>query len=189
MNENAVIDEGFFMENPPKKTPKNLIPDAKYYLIRAKDSRTIYITDKKPDYEKEPFYESCVGSRGCMYNYLLAYSINHFNVPCTESDIDSYLILLGIYPIENSVSYVFDKPKEVNFDEALTHTDSFVVDSKISEHYRLYDWHIPMLLNREPFKGYIQENYQTLIKNGGSTVFNAAKEVREVKELNKRLLI
>ena len=33
------------------KVSQNNIPDAKYYLVRPKDSEMIFVMDKKPDYE------------------------------------------------------------------------------------------------------------------------------------------
>ncbi len=44
--------------NDISKTSENSIPDAKYYLVRLKDSKTVYIMNQKPDYNKWPFYKA-----------------------------------------------------------------------------------------------------------------------------------
>lgn len=76
MNEDEVAEgcvpsaEMDFFEN----TSKDSIPDAKYYLVRPKGSKTVYIMDLKPEYNKGPFYKACekkhVISKYLLYKFI-----------------------------------------------------------------------------------------------------------------------
>ena len=61
MNEDDVVKSCTQSEEvtPSKKSSKNSIPDAKYYLVRPRDSEMVFIMDEKPNYKEEPFYNSC----------------------------------------------------------------------------------------------------------------------------------
>ena len=189
MNENAVLDDYFFQveTDSSKNDSKDPIPDAKYYLVRPKDSDIIFIMDTKPDYKKEPFYNSCKGCKSDMNDYLKAYCLDKFGTEYMSVDEDGYLHALGICPDENSVSYIFNEPTEdkVDISTVLNTTDNFTVDKEVANHYKIYDWHIAALLALEPFKTYIEKTY------GSKT--EEPKVVEESKNsetnLNKRLLI
>lgn len=175
------------------KTSQNNIPDAKYYLIRPKDSSIIFVIRKKPDYKEEPFYNSCKGCKLDMENYLTTHSLSELNL---ENTTEGYYFLsdLGICPDENSVSYIFNDPAEAKVDvfEVLTSIDTFSVDKEVARYYKIFDWHILTLLNNEPFKSYIQEHLDEF-KIGGSKAPSALGPTKESKGtpviLNKRLLI
>lgn len=181
MNENAVLDDYFFPveTDSSKNDSKDPIPDAKYYLVRPKDSDIIFIMDTKPDYKKEPFYNSCKGCKSDMNDYLKAYCLDKFGTEYMSVDEDGYLHALGICPDENSVSYIFNEPTEdkVDISTVLNTTDNFTVDKEVANHYKIYDWHISGLLSIEPFNAYIQEHYRP--KNAEN----------KTSSLNKRLLI
>ena len=76
MNEDEVAEgcvlpaEMDFFEN----TSKDSILDAKYYLVRPKGSKTVYIMDLKPEYNKGPFYKACekkhVISKYLLYKFI-----------------------------------------------------------------------------------------------------------------------
>lgn len=137
-----------FFEN----TSKDSILDAKYYLVRPKGSKTVYIMDLKPEYNKGPFYKACEKNM----SYLNTYCISLFRVPC-ENGYNS-LFVIGLVPDEDSIAYIFDEPKENKMDLKKASTDTYKVDNEVAIHYGLFDWHIPMLLINEPFKKYIQEH-------------------------------
>lgn len=184
MNEDEVVEgcipsaEVLFYGN----SPKDSIPDAKYYLIRPKNSDIIFAMDKKPDYKEEPFYNSCKGCKLDMENYLTEHCSSTLNVDNTTEG-RYFLSDLGICPGENSVSYVFNNPAEtkVNISTVLNTTDNFTVDKEVANHYKIYDWHIAGLLALEPFKTYIEKNYGSKTKE--------PKVAKGSETLNKRLLI
>lgn len=176
------------------KTPQNNIPDAKYYLVRPKNSEIIFVMDKKPDYKEEPFYNSCKECKLDMNNYLLDHYIDRFDTEDLSMEVDNYLDVLGVRPLDNSVGYVFAESKEVNADisTVLNTTDNFTVDEEVANHYKIYDWHILTLLNNEPFKSYIQEHLDEF-KIGESKAPSTPGPTKESKGtpviLNRRLLI
>ena len=196
MNEDEVMDDYFFTvkANSSENNSKDLIPDAKYYLVRPKDSEIIFVMDKKPDYKEEPFYNNCKECKLDMNNYLRDYCVDQFDTDNMSSEEDSYLYVLGICPPDNSVGYVFAESKEVNADisTVLGTTDNFTVDREVANHYKIYDWHILTLLNNEPFKSYIQEHLDEF-KIGESKAPSAPGPTKESKGtpviLNRRLLI
>lgn len=174
MNEDDVIEGcissaevGFLGNNS-----KDSIPDAKYYLVRPRDGKTVYIMSQKPDYDKEPFYK---GSEKNL-SYLDAHYLSLFTVPSIWDKESDFLFTLGLVPSPNSIAYIFDKPKENN----------------IADYYKLYDWHIPLLLKCEPFKKYIQEHLDEF-KVKESEALPVPGPTKESKGtpiiLNKRLLI
>lgn len=173
---------------------KDSIPDAKYYLIRPKNSEIIFIMDKKPDYKEEPFYNSCKECKLDMNNYLKDYCVDRFDTEYLSMEEDNYLDVLGICPPDNSVGYVFAESKEVNADVStvLNTTDNFTIDKEVANHYKTYDWHILTLLNNEPFKSYIQEHLDEF-KIEESKAPSTLGLTRESKStpviLNRRLLI
>lgn len=192
MNEDEVIEgcipptKGTFSRN----SSKDNIPDAKYYLIRPEDSKTVYIMKEKPDYNKEPFYKACEKNM----SYLSAYCVGLFNVPSLCDKEYNFLFVIGLVPGENSIAYIFDEPKENKMDlkKVLTYTNTYKVDNEIAAHYGLFDWHISILLNNEPFKSYIQEHLDEF-KVKKSEVLLTPGPTKESKSapviLNKRLLI
>nr|DAO31293.1 MAG TPA: hypothetical protein [Crassvirales sp.] len=196
MNEDEVMDDYFFTvkANSSENNSKDLIPDAKYYLVRPKDSEIIFVMDKKPDYKEEPFYNNCKECKLDMNNYLEDYCVDQFDTDNMSSEEDSYLYVLGICPPDNSVGYVFAESKEVNADisTVLNTTDNFTVDEEVANHYKIYDWHILALLNNEPFKSYIQEHLDEF-KIGESKAPSTPGPTKESKGtpviLNRRLLI
>ena len=196
MNEDEVVEgcipsaEVDFFGNDSKDS----IPDAKYYLIRPKNSEMLFVMDKKPDYEEEPFYNSCKGCKLDMNNYLEDHCVDQFYTDNMSSEEDSYLYVLGICPPDNSVGYVFGRPAEAKVDvfEALTSIDTFLVDKEVARYYKTFDWHILTLLKGEPFKKYIQEHLDEF-KVEESEALPAPGPTKESKDtpviLNKRLLI
>lgn len=196
MNEDEIIDDYFFSVkvNSSENNSKDLIPDAKYYLVRPKNSKIIFVMDKKPDYKEEPFYNSCKECKLDMNNYLLDHCIDQFDTEDLSMEVDNYLDVLGVRPLDNSVGYVFAESKEVNADisTVLNTTDNFTVDEEVANHYKIYDWHILTLLNNEPFKSYIQEHLDEF-KIGESKAPSAPGPTKESKGtpviLNRRLLI
>lgn len=196
MNEDEIIDDYFFpvKANSSENNSKDLIPDAKYYLVRPKNSEIIFVMDKKPDYKEEPFYNSCKECKLDMNNYLLDHCIDRFDTEDLSMEVDNYLDVLGVCPLDNSVGYVFAESKEVNADisTVLNTTDNFTVDEEVANHYKIYDWHILTLLNNEPFKSYIQEHLDEF-KIGESKAPSAPGPTKESKGtpviLNRRLLI
>lgn len=196
MNEDEIIDDYFFSVkvNSSENNSKDLIPDAKYYLIRPKNSEIIFIMDKKPDYKEEPFYNSCKECKLDMNNYLKDHCVDRFDTEDLSMEEDNYLDVLGVCPLDNSVGYVFAESKEVNADisTVLNTTDNFTVDEEVANHYKIYDWHILTLLNNEPFKSYIQEHLDEF-KIEESEAPSAPGPTKESKGtpviLNRRLLI
>lgn len=192
MNEDEVVEgyipstKGTFSWN----NSKDNIPDAKYYLIRPEDSKTVYIMKEKPDYNRGPFYKACEKNM----SYLNAYCVGLFGVPSLCDKGYNFLFVIGLVPNENSIAYIFDEPKENKMDlkKVLAYTDTYKVDNEIAAHYGLFDWHISILLNNEPFKSYIQEHLDEF-KVKESEVLLAPGPTKESKSapviLNKRLLI
>lgn len=171
------------------KVSQNNIPDAKYYLVRPKDSEMIFVMDKKPDYEEEPFYNSCKECNLDMNKYLEDHCVDQFDSDNMSTEEDNYLYVLGICPSYNSVAYVFGKPKEAEVDvfKTLTSIDTYSADREVARYYEAFDWHILTLLNNEPFKSYIREHLDE---------FKAPSTPGPTKEskgtpviLNRRLLI
>ena len=168
------------------KTSQNNIPDAKYYLVRPENSEMIFVMDKKPDYEEEPFYNSCKECKLDMNNYLEDHCVDQFDTDNMSTEEDSYLYVLGICPSDNSVAYVFGRP-EVDVFKTLTSIDTYSADREVARYYEAFDWHILALLNNEPFKSYIREHLDE---------FKAPSTPGPTKEskgtpviLNRRLLI
>ena len=192
MNEDDVV-EGYISSievAPSKKSSKNSIPDAKYYLVRPGDSKTVYIMSQKPDYDKEPFYK---GSEKNL-SYLNTYCSGLFTVPSICDKGGDFLFIMGLIPSPNSIAYIFDKPKEnkIYLRDVLSYTDIYEIDDEVANHYKLYDWHIPFLLKCEPFKKYIQEHLDGF-KVEESEALPIPGPTKESKGtpiiLNKRLLI
>jgi hypothetical protein len=192
MNEDEVV-EGCIPSaevTSSKKSSKDSIPDAKYYLVRPRDSKTVYIMSQKPDYDKGPFYK---GSEKNL-SYLNAYCLGLFRVPSVGEKGGEFLFTIGLIPKENSIVYIFNEPKENKIDlrDALSYTDTYKVDDEVADHYVIYDWHISTLLNKKPFKKYIQEHLDEF-KVEKSEALPAPGSTKESKDapviLNKRLLI
>lgn len=192
MNEDDVV-EGYISSTevtPPKKSSKDSIPDAKYYLVRPRDGKTVYIMSQKPDYDKEPFYK---GSEKNL-SYLNAHYLSLFTVPPIWEKEGDFLFTMGLVPSPNSIAYIFDKPKENKIDlrDVLSYTDTYKIDDEVANYYKLYDWHIPSLLKCEPFKSYIQEHLDGF-KVEESKALPIPGPTKESKGtpiiLNKRLLI
>ena len=192
MNEDEVAEgcvppaEMDFFEN----TSKDSIPDAKYYLVRPKGSKTVYIMDLKPEYNKGPFYKACEKNM----SYLNTYCISLFKVPSPCENGYNSLFVIGLVPDEDSIAYIFDEPKENKMDlkKALASTDTYKVDNEVAIHYGLFDWHIPMLLINEPFKKYIQEHLDEfkVEESEALPVPGPTKESRDIPVIsNRRLLI
>ena len=187
MNEDEVTEgcvppaEMDFFEN----TSKDSIPDAKYYLVRPKGSKTVYIMDLKPEYNKGPFYKACEKNM----SYLNAYCVGLFGVPSLCDKGCNFLFVIGLVPEENSITYIFDKPKEnkIDLNKALAYTDSYKTDNEVADHYKLYDWHIPILLINEPFKSYIQEHLDEFKASSSPGQTKESKDTPVI--LNRRLLI
>ena len=173
-----------------KKSSKDSIPDAKYYLVRPRDSKTVYIMSQKPDYDKGPFYKACEKN----LSYLNAYCLGLFTVPSICEKGGDFLFTMGLIPSPNSIAYIFNEPKENKIDlrDALSYTDTYKVDDEVADHYVIYDWHISILLNKKPFKKYIQEHLDEF-KVEESEALPAPGPTKESKGtpviLNKRLLI
>lgn len=173
-----------------KKSSKDSIPDAKYYLVRPRDSKTVYIMSQKPDYDKGPFYKACEKN----LSYLNAYCLGLFTVPSICEKGGDFLFTMGLIPSPNSIAYIFNEPKENKIDlrDALAYTDTYKVDDEVADHYVIYDWHISILLNKKPFKKYIQEHLDEF-KVEESEALLAPGPTKESKDapviLNRRLLI
>ena len=164
--------------------------DAKYYLVRPKGSKTVYIMDLKPEYNKGPFYKACEKNM----SYLNTYCISLFRVPSPCENGYNSLFVIGLVPDEDSIAYIFDEPKENKMDlkKALASTDTYKVDNEVAIHYGLFDWHIPMLLINEPFKKYIQEHLDEfkVEESEALPVPGPTKESRDIPVIsNRRLLI
>lgn len=169
---------------------KDSVLDAKYYLIRPKNSTTVYIMNQKPDYNRGPFYKACEINK----LYLDTCCVGLFRVPSISEKKDDFLFTIGLIPSSDSIAYIFDEPKENKIDlkKVLACTDTYKVDNEVAIHYGLFDWHIPMLLNSEPFKKYIQKHLDEF-KIEESEALPAPGPTKESKDapviLNKRLLI
>lgn len=169
---------------------KDSVLDAKYYLIRPENSTTVYIMNQKPDYNRGPFYKACERNM----SYLNTYCVGLFRVPSISEKRGDFLFTIGLIPSPDSIAYIFDEPKENKIDlkKVLARTDTYKVDNEVAIHYGLFDWHIPMLLNSEPFKKYIQEHLDEF-KIEESETLPAPGSTKESKDipviLNKRLLI
>ena len=192
MNEDDVI-EGYISSTemtPPKKSSKDSITDAEYYWVRPRDGKTVYIMSQKPDYDKEPFYKESEKN----LSYLDSYCIGLFTVPSIWEKGGDFLFTMGLIPSPNSIAYIFDKPKENKIDlrDVLSYADTYKIDDEVANYYKLYDWHIPLLLKCEPFKKYIQEHLDEF-KVEESETLSAPGPTKESKGtpiiLNKRLLI
>lgn len=192
MNEDEVVEgcvpsaEMDFFGN----TSKDSIPDAKYYLVRPKGDM-VYVMGSKPDYEKEPFYAKPAGCKLDMQNYLIKNCLCDFDLGKISYSEEDYLLTLDLCPSENTVVCVFGKEKHVTISEILA-DNTYVTDNEVANHYKLFDWHIPMLLDSEPFKKYIQE-HPNEFKVEESEALPVSGPTKESKStpiiLNKRLLI
>ncbi len=192
MNEDEVV-EGCIPSTevaPSGNSSKDSVLDAKYYLIRPEDSKIVYIMKEKPDYNKGPFYKACEKNM----SYLNDYCTDLFRVPPVDERRGDFLFIIGLIPKNNSIAYIFDEPEENKMDlkKVLAYTGTYKVDNEVANHYKLFDWHIPMLLNSEPFKKYIQEHLDEF-KVKESEEIPAPGPTKESKGapiiLNRRLLI
>lgn len=166
--------------NKPVSTTKNSIPDAKYYLIRLPSSDWVYLMDKKPKFQKSPFYDEAEGSRLSLDKYFNEHAISYFNAT-SECGARYCFQNMGLIPEENSIAYVFDEPNTpdavtISLTDALS-TDTAKTDKAVSEHYTVYNWHIGAVLQTSPFKEYIEKHF--IPKNVSNTS----------EQINKRLLI
>lgn len=192
MNEDEVV-EGCIPSTevaPSGNSSKDSVLDAKYYLIRPEDSKTVYIMKEKPDYNRGPFYKACEKNM----SYLNVYCVGAFGVPSVYDSRGDFLFTIGLIPSPNSIAYIFDEPKENKMDlkKVLAYTDTYKVDNEVATHYGIFDWHISILLNNEPFKSYIQEHLDEfkVEKSEALPVPNPTKESKSASViLNKRLLI
>ena len=197
MNEDEVIEGCIPLAEvaPSRNSSKDPIPAAEYYLVRPKDSEIIFIMDTKPDYKEEPFYNNCKGCRLDMNNYLINHSIDRFDTEDISMEEDNYLDVLGICPPDNSISYVFGESKIIQVKPSVGEvlaSDTYEADKEVAEHYKLFSWHIAGLLDKEPFKSYIQEHLDEfkVEKSEALPVPNPTKESKSASViLNKRLLI
>lgn len=98
-------------ENDISKTSKDSIPDAKYYLVRPKDSSMIYVMEDKPDYKKEPFYAGCAGCKSDMQDYLMENCLCELDLEEIDCNVDNYLYTLDLHPSENTVVCIFGESK------------------------------------------------------------------------------
>lgn len=173
------------------KTSKDSIPDAKYYLVRPEGSDIVYIMQGKPDYKKEPFYAGCAGCKSDMQDYLMGNCLCELDTGEISCDEDYYLYTLGLCPSENTVVCVFGEEKHTTIGEILA-ADIYTADKEVAKHYEFYNWRISTLLNKEPFKKYIQEHLDEF-KVEESEALPAPGPTKESKGtpiiLNKRLLI
>lgn len=171
------------------KVSQNNIPDAKYYLVRPENSEMIFVMDKKPDYEEEPFYNSCKECKLDMNKYLEDHCVDQFDSDNMSTEEDNYLYVLGICPSYNSVAYVFGKPKEAEVDvfKTLTSIDTYSADREVARYYEVFDWHILTLLNNEPFKSYIREHLDEFKTPSTPGPTKESKGTPVI--LNRRLLI
>lgn len=176
------------------KTSQNNIPNAKYYLVRPKDSSIIYVMEDKPDYKKEPFYAGCVGCKSDMRDYLMRKCLRELDLKEISCDELNYLCVLDLYPSENTVVCVFGEPAEAEVDvfKTLTSIDTYSADEEVARYYKTFDWHISTLLNNEPFKSYIREHLNEF-KIGEFKAPSTPGPTKESKDtpviLNRRLLI
>lgn len=192
MNEDEVVEGCVSSAEvaPSGNSSKDSVLDAKYYLIRPEDSKTVYIMNQKPDYNKGPFYKACEKNM----SYLNAYCKGLFRVPSGCDSRGDFLFIIGLIPKENSIAYIFNEPEENKMDlkKALVYTDTYKVDNEVANHYKLFNWHIPMLLDKAPFKKYIQE-YLDEFKVGKSKAPSTPGPTKESKGTpvisNRRLLI
>lgn len=175
--------------NDISKTPQNGIPDAKYYLVRPKDSSIIYVMEDKPDYKKEPFYARCVGCESDMQDYLMRECLRELDLKEISCDELNYLCVLDLYPSENTVVCVFRGPVEAGVDvfKTLTSIDTYSADKEVARYYKTFDWHISTLLNNEPFKSYIREHLDEFKAPSTPGPTKESKDTPVI--LNKRLLI
>lgn len=176
------------------KTSQNNIPDAKYYLVRPKGDM-IYVMGDKPDYEKEPFYAKCAGCKLDMQNYLMRNCLCKIDTGEISYDEDNYLYVLDLCPSENTVVCVFGEPNTIQVEPTVTEvlsSDTYKTDMEVAEHYEIFNWHIPMLLDKAPFKKYIQEHLDEF-KVGKSKAPSTPGPTKESKGTpvisNRRLLI
>lgn len=173
------------------KTSKDSIPDAKYYLVRPEGSDIVYVMRDKPDYKRQPFYAKCSGCKSDMHDYLVGSCLCEFDTREISCDEDNYLYTLDLCPSENTVVCVFGEEKHATIGEILA-ADTYTTDKEVAKYYELYNWHISALLNKEPFKKYIQEHLDEF-KVEESEALPAPGPTKESKGipiiLNKRLLI
>ena len=176
--------------NDISKTSKDSIPDAKYYLVRPQGD-IIYVMEDKPDYKKEPFYAKCAGCKLDMQNYLIENCLCDFDLGEISYSEEDYLLTLDLCPSENTVVCVFGEEKHATIGEILA-ADTSRADKEVAEYYEFYNWHIPTLLNKEPFKKYIQEHLDEfkVEESKALPVPGPTKESKGIPIiLNKRLLI
>ena len=188
MNEDEVMDDYFFpvKENSSENNSKDLIPDAKYYLVRPKDSSIIYVMEDKPDYKKEPFYARCVGCKSDMRDYLMRKCLRELDLEEISCDELNYLCVLDLYPSENTVVCVF-REAGVDVFHTLTSIDTYSADKEVARYYKTFDWHISTLLNNEPFKSYIREHLDEFKAHSLPGPTKESKSTPVI--LNRRLLI
>lgn len=197
MNEDEVVEgcipsaEVGFLGN----SSEDSIPDAKYYLVRPKDSSMIYVMEDKPDYKKEPFYARCAGCKSDMQDYLMGNCLCELDLEEIDCDVDNYLYALDLHPSDNTVVCIFGEPAKDKVDvfQTLTSIDTYSADKEVARYYKTFDWHILVLLNNEPFKSYIQEHLDEFKKIGESKAPSTLGPTKESKGtpviLNRRLLI
>ena len=171
------------------KTSQNNIPNAKYYLVRPKDSSIIYVMEDKPDYKKEPFYTRCVEYKSDMRDYLMRKCLRELDLKEISCDELNYLCVLDLYPSENTVVCVFRGPAEAGVDvfKTLTSIDTYSADKEVTRYYETFDWHISILLNNEPFKSYIREHLDEFKVPSTPSPTKESKGTPVI--LNRRLLI
>ena len=171
------------------KTSQNNIPNAKYYLVRPKDSSIIYVMEDKPDYKKEPFYAGCVGCKSDMRDYLMRKCLRELDLKEISCDAYNYLHVLDLHPSENTVVCVFGEPAEAKVDvfKTLTSIDTYSADEEVARYYKTFDWHISILLNNEPFKSYIREHLDEFKASSTPSPTKESKGTPVI--LNRRLLI
>ena len=126
-----------------------------------------------------------------MHDYLVGSCLCEFDTGEISCDEDNYLYTLDLCPSENTVVCVFGEEKHATIGEILA-ADTYTTDKEVAKYYELYNWHISTLLNKEPFKKYIQEHLDEF-KVEESEALLAPGPTKESKGipiiLNKRLLI
>lgn len=136
------------------------VKDAKYYLIRPKDSYMVYLMKDKPDYLHEPFYEAAKEEE-CAEDYLDTNYEFIYDSDDISSEMNDALDAMNLLPNENEVKYLFESQQEFSDKDlpSLLSSFSYCADEIIAKHYEVHTWHIKELLEKSPFKEYIQAHY------------------------------
>lgn len=156
---------------------KEKIKDAKYYLIRPKDSYIVYLMTIKPDYTCSPFYKD-IENEEYVDDYLNTRSESSYDITDISLEMEESLKAMDLLPEENEVKYLFGVQQDFSKKElsSLLRTFSYSANEVVAEHYKVYTWHIEDLLKLSPFKEYIQKHYPNIPK---STIVSPQKSFEE----------